>query len=452
MEELRLALEKHFSTNKLYKDIEVVFSDWSQPGEGEHKIIKHLKKYPTPDNVKTMIYGLDGDLIMLSLSTKLNNLYLLREAYEYGQYAFEHEGYPYLYMDMDCFKIALVKECCNKLMKIPIDLMTNYDIDRFIDDYIILTMILGNDFMPKIPWISIKLNGHEVLLKAYFQVHNGMEASDEKNDKWLYNKNDKVLNLSMLRKIFSVLSKKENSLMIKFLEQRKENKIFIPKDSTERERQQIIIDFLPLTQQSWMDAEQEIEPTKHRWRSRYYSLCHRMNTYNNIEEIKKICECYVKTLIWNANYYLNDCISWDWYYSYSYPPTLADIFYYLDEIKTLNHIKFNLGKPTDTQTLLMMVLPKNSSNFMPKDVFNRISNDYELDKIYFPSNYAINIPLHTRYYECTPIIPKIDIYKTEELVSKSDLNNDEIKRMIIGPWKYFKSGDMTCQTFPINKI
>ena len=134
MEELRQAITKHFSSNELYLDIEVVFSDWSQPGEGEHKIINHLKKYPTPSETKTVIYGLDGDLIMLSMSTQINNLFLLREAYEYGNYAFEHEGYPYLYMDVDCFKIALVKECWSKRMKSPMEHMTDDERKRFSDE------------------------------------------------------------------------------------------------------------------------------------------------------------------------------------------------------------------------------------------------------------------------------------------------------------------------------
>lgn len=452
MEELRQALTNHFATNSLYKDIEVVFSDWSHPGEGEHKIVNHLKKYPTPDDTKTVIYGLDGDLIMLSMSTQINNLFLLREAYEYGQYAFEHEGYPYLYMDVDCFKIALVKECCTNLMKSPVEQMTNDDINRFIDDYIVLTMLLGNDFMPKIPWISIKQDGHAVLLGAYFQIHNSIDDSDPVIEKWLFNRKRQKINLSMLRNIYSILSKKENGLMIKFLNKRKESKIFIPKDATDREKQQILIEFLPLTQQSWLDAEQEIEPTRPRWRSRYYSLCHRMNTYGNSDEIKKICESYIKTLIWNANYYLSDCISWTWYYPYSYPPTMADIFHYLDEYKTLNHIKYNLDNPTNTQTLLMMVLPKNSNMFMPKSVFNYISSNTELDAIYFPTKYVINIPLHTRYYECTPIIPKVDVFKTEEIVDKCKLSTEEQERNKVGTWKYFKSGSMQCNEYDINKI
>lgn len=452
MEQLRNAITNHFSTNELYNDIEVVFSDWSQPGEGEHKIIHHLSKYPTPDNIKTLIYGLDGDLIMLSLSTQIANLFLLREAYEYGQYAFEHEGYPYLYMDIDCFKIALIKECCGKLMKQPMELMTEQEIARFIDDYIILSMILGNDFMPKIPWISIKQDGHAIILGAYYQVQNGIDFSNNEESRWLFNRETGEMNLSVLRGIFSILSNKETTIMKTFIDKRAVSKIFIPKDSTEREKQQILIDFLPLTQKSWLDAEQEIRPLLPKWRSRYYSLCHRINTQNNHQEVIKICDDYIKTLIWNAKYYLSGCPSWTWYYPHAYSPTLSDVFHYLNNYKTLGHIKFDIGKPTTPQTLLMMVLPKNSSSLMPKSVFKMISEDEFLDKIYFPQNYAINIPLHTRYYECTPRIPEVDIIKTEDIVKNCKLTKEEEKRNIIGCWKYYKSGELICNSVDYEKI
>ena len=63
------------------------------------------------------------------------------------------------------------------------------------------------------------------------------------------------------------------------------------------------------------------------------------------ENINKLCEYYIKTLVWNMKYYLNECPSWDWYYPYHYAPTFHDIYLYLKEFKSLTHIKFNLGKP-----------------------------------------------------------------------------------------------------------
>ena len=427
MEKLRVAIREHMEKKESeeghhFKGIEVHFSDWSCPGEGEHKIIDHLRNNPPAENVKSVIYGLDGDLIMLSMATQVNNMFLVREAYEYGQYAFQHEGYPYLFMDVNCLKIALVNECCKKML-IPVNHMSTQDINRFIDDYIVLTMMLGNDFMPKIPWISIRQQGHQILIDTYFEVHNGTECSQNPELKYLFNRETGKLNILMLSDIFRLLSKRENSLMIKFWEKRQHSRINIPPGATEKERQETLMEFLPLQH---TDIEKEIAPKKPQWRGRFYRICHQMT--GSPSNIEKVCEAYLKTLVWNANYYMKGCISWEWYYPYHYGPTLADMYYYLKEKKTHSHISFTKGVPASPQTLLLMVLPEKSSKFMASSVAETIKKSSNLVNIYFPKQYGIHLPLHTRYYQCTPKIPKIDVRYASRLVKKCHLTPTEEER------------------------
>ena len=134
--------------------------------EGEHKILQYLKKIMKKEqwenNDMIMIYGLDADLIMLSMASGVNNIYLLREKTEYGQYSFNVDGYEFLYLDIDLLKSCLIYEFEENL---------GFDIDldkipRFIDDYTFLCFILGNDFIPKIPWLSIKNKGIITLTEA----------------------------------------------------------------------------------------------------------------------------------------------------------------------------------------------------------------------------------------------------------------------------------------------
>lgn len=61
-----------------------IVSSSMETGEGEHKIFEYIRKYPechnSPDTT-TLIYGLDADLIMLTLNhlhiTNNKNMYLL---------------------------------------------------------------------------------------------------------------------------------------------------------------------------------------------------------------------------------------------------------------------------------------------------------------------------------------------------------------------------------------
>jgi 5'-3' exoribonuclease 2 len=59
------------------KKVKFIFSDASVPSEGEHKILQYIKTQPLDKNC--IIYGLDSDLIMLSMCTERNNVALIRE-------------------------------------------------------------------------------------------------------------------------------------------------------------------------------------------------------------------------------------------------------------------------------------------------------------------------------------------------------------------------------------
>ena len=60
----------------------IILSDSDERGEGEHKILHYIKDHQLSGNIS--IYGLDADLIMLSLVSQQNNIYLLRERTEYN--------------------------------------------------------------------------------------------------------------------------------------------------------------------------------------------------------------------------------------------------------------------------------------------------------------------------------------------------------------------------------
>ena len=56
--------------------VKYIISDSNEPGEGEHKIMNYMDKLDK--NSINVVYGLDADLIMLSM-IRNHNVYLLRE-------------------------------------------------------------------------------------------------------------------------------------------------------------------------------------------------------------------------------------------------------------------------------------------------------------------------------------------------------------------------------------
>ena len=78
MKKLNKALHEYKNTQLTT----VIISDSTNPGEGEAKIYKYIKKENIV-NENIIIYGLDADLIMLSLLQE-NNVFLMRESEFYN--------------------------------------------------------------------------------------------------------------------------------------------------------------------------------------------------------------------------------------------------------------------------------------------------------------------------------------------------------------------------------
>ncbi|EGR34531.1 hypothetical protein IMG5_008400, partial [Ichthyophthirius multifiliis] len=87
MRDLSIALQHYVldrvNNHPLWKNLKVVFSDASIPGEGEHKILNFIRIQRSQDqydpNSKHCLYGADADLLMLGLSTHEPYFYIIRE-------------------------------------------------------------------------------------------------------------------------------------------------------------------------------------------------------------------------------------------------------------------------------------------------------------------------------------------------------------------------------------
>jgi 5'-3' exonuclease len=431
MYNLALAIKRTIQTggtNGIFKNKTVILSDSSIPGEGEHKIIHHIKEFqnpsttPTPHN--TIIYALDNDLIFLSLSLHIDNTYLFRESDEYGKLASIHTGKKFLYMDVSELSEALITYFKDTYGCTKFDDTTSTK-KRYIDDYIFLGMMLGNDFMPKCHWFSIAEGGFEKFLSAYWQIHNHTEL-------FLVNTHAMTINTEMLCDLLYLIKEQEQSGVEMLLTKRKKAKIFIPHEATEKDRQQLLTDFYPLQH---LYVEQQIDPFKPNWRDRYYKVCFHLAA--NPQNLKMITQAYLKTLVWNFHYYFDECISWDWDYPFAYSPTFSDIYNELLQQKNINVTSSNKifhfpkSTPLEAQTVLLMVLPWASRKFMAQDIQRKLALETCPLRIYFPKRYALNVAFHRYYYECTSIIYKMDKTKVQKFMNECKLTEDELKRNVV---------------------
>lgn len=130
-----------------------VVSGTDEPGEGEHKIFTWLRTIPEPNRRKICIYGLDADLVLISMAqSHLGDIWILREK--------EDEGFS-------TFSITGLKGV------LPIDP------DTFVK---MSVLCFGNDFMPPLAMFSLREEGYNRALH-YFKHGLDLEkaAKDELN-------------------------------------------------------------------------------------------------------------------------------------------------------------------------------------------------------------------------------------------------------------------------------
>ncbi|WFC99689.1 5'-3' exoribonuclease 2 [Malassezia yamatoensis] len=190
---LRYWIAHKLNTDPGWKHLCVVLSDASVPGEGEHKIMDYIRRKrsdPNHDpNTKHVIYGLDADLIMLSLATHEPYFKVLREdvfaqdSKSRGCHACGKEGHiaancneppqtraevakkpekkPFIFLDVPTLREYLEIE-----LQVP-NTPFPFDLERAIDDWVFLIFFVGNDFLPHLPSLEIREGAIDTLLQIW---------------------------------------------------------------------------------------------------------------------------------------------------------------------------------------------------------------------------------------------------------------------------------------------
>ena len=160
--------------------IKYILSDSNEPGEGEHKIMNYIDTLP--NTMINVVYGLDADLIMLSMLRK-SNIYLLRERTEFN---IENLETPYIFCNISLLKKYLIDSIRKPFFQIENNTILN--------DYLFMCFLLGNDFIINTPCINIRYNGIYRLLNIYNELQEDYDGKFYLiKDKKIYLNNFKLL-------------------------------------------------------------------------------------------------------------------------------------------------------------------------------------------------------------------------------------------------------------------
>lgn len=386
-------------------NLKIIFSPPTIPGEGEHKIMNHIRSLSEDKKIKEShcMVGPDGDLIMLTLALTnvVKNIYLLREDLN-----LRNGDYYYLNMTSVSQNLAV---------------LFSYD-KHIINDFILIGFIVGNDFLGKIQMFMYLEDGLDKMLDIYqeliVETDNNFYITDNGN-----------INYKNLSLFFNRIAENEEE--------------YLASQGIMKVNEKLINH--TLLRHVKITSNGIVEFDYIRYRRDYYikALKHHVNIDNiDIEQfITTMCIDYLKCISWVFKYYTNTLVSWRFQYGWHYPPLMIDISSTLTKLINDNNINilelFDLGEPTIPFVQLLCVLPEKSNNLLP-DHLKKLINDKTSplhNQGYYPQNFDIDMEGVHAEYAGIALLPFVDINfiedqynscKSTKKYKRNELGKDEL--------------------------
>lgn len=365
MAELNELVTNHFNKdicNKLNVN-EIIVSGSDKVGEGEHKLFHHIRSFPQKHITETtVIYGLDADLIMLSINhlSLCPNLYLFRETPHFIQSLDSSlEPNSDYFLDIPEFSNVLSKYLNNDKE------LTSLQQKNKLYDYIFLCFFLGNDFLPHFPAVNIRTGGVDKMINAYKATigDKDLNLTDGKTIFWVN-----------VRNVVQQLANQEEEFIIKEHRSRNNKERHKLSENTPEEK------YIGFESNPIYDREMEhyINPVKPHWQSRYYNGLFglKAESINYVKQKEDIAINYLEGLEWTMKYYTTGCPDWRWQYKYNYPPLLQDLIKHIP-IYNKEFIVYKSINPVSEMVQLCYVLPRHSLNLLPKKLYFELLRKYD---------------------------------------------------------------------------
>jgi len=355
-----------------------VLSGVKEEGEGEHKIMHWLRQIKKPKG-PVIVYGLDADLILLTLLTAEQTgftLWLVRETQEFEKQA--TEGYTFLQISELKEKLGLVSE-------------------REVINYIMVMAFMGNDFLPHSLSYTLKEDGHALVLKQIEWMRTtGRWLVEREKDRW-------DLDPELFRTICGRFANGETVQIEKNIASKRKQAKFRGKGMDEQE-------YLPLlwdVEKCLVDARGSL---KESWETEYWKWIHPYP-----DEKEKVCKEYAKGFAWILEYYTGQGnVPKDWMFPAWVPPLWKDLQSVKDEWLTLS--KETKEKPILPQEQLTMVLPLAS--------WGLIRGSYKKVPAVAPQFWPEQMTFFSAgkrwFWECEALVPVLTAERLREILNSEN--------------------------------
>lgn len=529
---LRYYIHHRLNTDPGWKNIAVILSDANVPGEGEHKIMDFIRRQRSqPDhdpNTHHCLCGADADLIMLGLATHEPQFTIIREEFKPNQpknceicgqlghemkdcvgVAKEKQGehdelQPIVGAETEFIfiRLTVLREYLYHELNI-LNLPFKQDIERAIDDWVLMCFFVGNDFLPHLPSLEIREGAIDRLIRIYKKAvfKTGGYLTDSG-----------LVNLTRVQLVLTELGEMEDEI---FKKRRETELDFKRRDSEKKKRQCRSLNeaprFIPGGQfapsalgsatsplsrphQSIMEArqhamnhsarpgsqsnedaaaalrnmltspegergqkrkhgevdEEEAEPEDNiklwedGWKDRYYENKFSVSS-DDVNFRHKVAHEYVIGICWVLKYYYQGCASWNWYFPYHYAPFASD-FVDIGDLDTEFEPSTQPFKPLEQ---LMSVFPAASKQFLPPTWQDLMDNPNSPIIDFYPDDFRVDLNGKRWAWQGVALLPFVDEKRLLETLKDvyDDLTDYENQRNVRGNDRLFVGNTHAAHSF-----
>ncbi len=351
-----------------------LLSDTEEAGEGEQKIVAQIRAGLCTGDEGVVVYGLDADLIVLSLWTRAIHMagrpmWLFRERIERGEMVRNAVGEE----QFEWFNIAVLEDAVCSEGGVQGEQRLAY-----LQDYCAAMMLLGNDFLPTSMTFRLKEGGHgrllELVEKARKVAGAGRLWSAEAG-----------LDLAGWQTGLQYLSYGEEGRFKRAVEKKLMAKgdDMDPEDAPLRWRADAV----------FLEGSELVGD----WRKLYAQIA-----FGDEGGRRAAVEKYIEGMSWVVDYYTGRPISMEWFYPWHFPPLWEDVVAGLKERgwRAPPAPGARLLRPVEQ---LAMVLPLRSWHLIPeREAVRKLP---ELAPEWFPEHFELQSIGKRFAWECEPEIP-----------------------------------------------
>jgi 5'-3' exoribonuclease 1 len=394
----------------------LIYSSHMVRGEGEHNIFKHVRqkdiKFSDGANV---VYGLDADLIILSLLSDAPRILLCREDLSNN-------------VDIDTLRHSIIDDLREGLGK-------SIDGKTLIRDFAFLTFFVGNDFVRPIFAFGDVADTINSMMETYKALKTPITNSDctiDWNVVWAFISSFANVEEQLIQVMASTDVKYPSKVLmdattIKMEEASTSNTESYPEEDVSR---QVDVDYDKF-RKGWY--RQALGPKD----EAVWQLLDDLNINPASEKaIEKMCLAYLKTLQWNLLYYVQgeEGIKKDWVYEYRYAPLLKDLAATcLKLVETDSNISQLLAEelgPHDDDIQytfneqLTSVIPASSLQLIPERLRFLVAQGGPLCDM-CPINFPLDYQHKDMEWESIAILPFIPVKRVYDAVKSVLMDADD---------------------------